>query len=134
MLFGCRMTECMANRAHAARTGFPMQHRYQGAVSVGGHVPAEQAPPQSQRVGLSHTIVANNSLSWTPVGVTVAEFSRKTFIVGNTFEGVEQPLLDWGLRTFFLGNSRRRLDPQGHRQEPLADVRSERELRAGDSR
>ena len=39
MLFGCRMTECMANQAHAARTGFPMQRPYSGAVSVGGHVP-----------------------------------------------------------------------------------------------
>ena len=28
MLFGCRMTECMANQAHAARTGFAMQHSY----------------------------------------------------------------------------------------------------------
>ena len=129
MLFACRMTECMANRAHAARTGFPMQRDYSGAVSVGGHVPRESAAPQSEYVGLSHTIVANNSLSWTPVGVTVSQFARKTFVVGNTFEGVEQPLLDWGLRTFFLGNTRQLLDPQGHRQKPLADVRSEREAR-----
>jgi hypothetical protein len=134
ILFGCRMTECMANRAHAARTGFAMQHPYSGAVSVGGHVPRELAEPQSERVGPSHTIVANNSLSWTPVGVTVGQFARKTFVVGNTFEGVEQPLLDWGLRTFFLGNTRQRLDPQGHRQEPLADVRGERELRTGGNR
>ena len=131
MLFGCRMTECMANQAHAARTGFAMQRPYSGAVSVGGHVPRELASPQSERVGLEHTIVANNSLSWTPVGVTVGQYARKTFVVGNTFEGVEQPLLDWGLRTFFLNNTRLRLDQQGHTQEPLADVRSEREVRAG---
>ena len=128
VLFGCRMTECMANQAHAVRTGFAVQRAYSGAVSVGGHVPRDLAAPQAERVGLSHTIVANNSLSWTPVGVTVGQFARKTFIVGNTFEGVEQPLLDWGMRTFFLGNARQRLDPQGRRQEPLADVRSEREL------
>jgi hypothetical protein len=98
---------------------------------VGGHVPRELASPQSDRVGLQHTIVADNSLSWTPVGVTVGQYARKTFVVGNTFEGVEQPLLDWGLRTFFLNNTRQRLNEQGHTQEPLADVRSEREVRAG---
>ncbi len=43
MLFGNRMTECMANRAHAARTGFALQHAYSGAVSVGGHVPRDLA-------------------------------------------------------------------------------------------
>jgi hypothetical protein len=134
MLFGNRMTECMANRAHAARTGFALQHAYSGAVSVGGHVPRGAAAPQSDRVGLSHTIVASNSLSWTPVGVTVGQFARKTFVVSNTFEGVEQPLLDWGLRTFFLGNTRQRLDPQGHLQEPLAEVRSEREVKASGDR
>jgi hypothetical protein len=131
MLFGNRMTECQANRAHAARTGFGLQHAYSGAVSVGGHVPRDATAPQSERAGLSHTIVANNSLSWTPVGVTVGQFARKTFVVSNTFEGVEQPLLDWGLRTFFLSNTRRHLAAQGHRQEPLADVRGERDLPAG---
>ncbi len=77
-----RMTECMANRAHAARTGSAMQRPYSGAVGVGGHVPRELASPQSERVGLSHTIVANNSLNWTPVGVTVGQFARKTFVTG----------------------------------------------------
>jgi hypothetical protein len=128
MLFGNRMTDCQANRAHAARTGFGNQHAYSGAVAVGGHVPRDLTAPQSARVGLSHTVVASNAVSWTPVGVTVGQFARKTFVVGNTFEGVQQPLLDWGLRTFFLGNGRRRLDAQGHRQEPLTDMRSEREV------
>lgn len=133
MLFGNRMTECQANRAHAARTGFALQRAYSGAVSVGGHVPRDMKTPQADRVGPSHTIVAQNSLSWTPVGVTVGQFARKTFVVNNTFEGVEQPLLDWGLRTFFLSNTRQQLDLQGHRQEPLDDVRGQRELRAGGS-
>ena len=98
---------------------------------MGGHVPRDLASPQADRAGLSHTVVAQNSLSWTPVGVTVGQFARKTFVVNNTFEGVEQPLLDWGLRTFFLSNTRLRLDPQGHRPEPLLDVRTERDLRPG---
>ena len=131
MLFGNRMTECMANRAHAAGPASPLQHPYSGAVSVGGHVPRNWRHRRRNEPGLSHTIVANNSLSWTPVGVTVGQFARKTFVVSNTFEGVEQPLLDWGLRTFFLSNTRLRLDPQGHRPEPLPDVRTERELRPG---
>ena len=58
----------------------PLQWR----VSVGGHVPRELVEPQSERVGPSHTIVANNSLSWTPVGVTVGQFAQKTFVVGNS--------------------------------------------------
>ena len=41
------------------------------------------------------------------MGVTVGQYARKTFVVGNTFEGVDQPLLDWGLRTFFLNNTHR---------------------------
>lgn len=65
------------------------------------------------------------------MGITVGQYARKTCLFGNTFEGVDQPLLDWGLRTFFLNNTRLRLDQQGHAQEPLPHVRSEREVRAG---
>ena len=86
---GCRQSET-ENRAHAARTGFALQHAYSGGVSVGGHVPRDVTRPAA-RVGLSHTIVANNSISWTPVGVTVSPFARKSVLYGNTFEGVDQP-------------------------------------------
>jgi hypothetical protein len=118
MLFGNRLTDCAANRAHAARTGFALQHAYSGGVSVGGHVPRDVTRPAA-RVGLSHTIVANNSISWTPVGVTVSPFARKTILYGNTFEGVDRPLLDWGQGTLFRENKRRRLDQQGAILEPL---------------
>ncbi len=60
-------------------------------------------------------------LGFTPVGVTISDFARKTFVLDNLFDHVDKPLLDWGGRTISQGNKVRHFDQQGERTEKLPD-------------
>ena len=77
--------------------------------------------PRTNRVALSHTIVADNSISHTPRGISVSDPARKTFLLRNEFEEVKSPILDWGVSTSQEGNRMITIDERGDHTEPLPD-------------
>jgi hypothetical protein len=60
----------------------------------------------------------------------VADTARKSFLLGNEFEKVDQPILDWGARTLQRGNSAYSVDLKGEHRTPLPDAAGEREMKA----
>jgi hypothetical protein len=50
--------------------------------------------------------------------------------LGNEFEKVDQPILDWGARTLQRGNSAYSVDLKGEHRTPLPDAAGEREMKA----
>ena len=51
--------------------------------------------------------------SHTPRGISVSDTAHKTFLIGNEFEAVERPVLNWGSATVEQANRTYTLDEQG---------------------
>ena len=73
------------------------------------------------RAGLSHSIIENNFLTFTNIGVSVSDFARKTFLLGNVFQGVDQPILDWGAGTVVRDNKQFAVTDKGEAYTPIPD-------------
>ncbi|HUU22420.1 MAG TPA: glycosyl hydrolase family 28-related protein, partial [Phycisphaerae bacterium] len=116
---------------HAYRTGFDRSALATGGIVVGNtsrgshyhrssrrHRSSRHRHHPPGRVAASHTILADNQVSFTPVGVLVAETVRKTFLLDNIFQEVPRPLLDWGADTVARDNVRFTVGDEGLRVEP----------------
>ena len=112
---------------HMAGHGKDIAVHATGGVKVGG-LPRAGRPIRNDKLAAGHTIIAHNFFADTPLGVAVGPAARKTLILGNTFERVDTPMLDWGARTRFLNNTRWVLDANGQRDVPLENVTSSREM------
>jgi hypothetical protein len=129
-IFGTLIVRNKVRQPHATRTTFAWNFHTDGGILVGnrsgrdGYIPADPnapAKPETRRVAVSHTLVTDNQVSYTGRGISVSDTARKTFLLGNELERVEQPILDWGLRTRHRGNRVYQLDEQGERSTPLPD-------------
>jgi prepilin-type processing-associated H-X9-DG protein len=117
--FGNFVVQNRIRQPHTYRTGFEANPHSTAGISIGGG---------SGRAGTSHTIVKENFLASTYTGINVDGEARKTFLLRNEFDHVEQPIADRGARTVIQGNS-----VAGSRNEAppsLADRRTERDLPA----
>ena len=116
-------------QAHMHRTGFTRQETALGAILVGnasgshGWHPkgTDMTKPQDERVALSHSIVEDNFLTFTNVGISVSDFARKTFLMNNVFQGVDRPILDWGAGTVVRNNKRFTVTDKGETYTPIPD-------------
>lgn len=118
--FGNFMTGNRIRQPHASRTGFHHHvPRATPGISISGG---------SGRAGTSHTILAENFFGSTYTGISVNPMARKTLVLSNEFDHVDQPIDDRGLRTIVKGN--RLTGARGSRGEAIADKRSERDLPA----
>jgi prepilin-type processing-associated H-X9-DG protein len=116
--FGTFMVGNRIRQPHTCRTGFHHQvPRATPGISVSGG---------SSRAGTSHTIVSDNFFGSTYTGIRINPMARKTMLLRNEFDHVDEPIVDQGLRTIVRGN--RLTDPDGSRGEPIPDMRSERDL------
>ena len=95
------------------RTGFEHTPHIDGAIWIGNRSGPDMTHRATNQVALSHTIVAGNSISHTPRGISVSDTAHKTFLIGNEFEAVEHPVLNWGSGTVEQGNRTYTLDEQG---------------------
>ena len=126
--FGNYIVRNKVRQPHMARTGFEHNPRNQGGILVANRQHEDMSKPQDQRVAASHTIVAGNYLSYTDVGIVISDLARKTFILGNEFQNVDKPILDWGARTILSGNHKYWLDEKGGHNEPIPDSNGPREI------
>jgi len=110
-------------QSHMVRTGFELTPHIDGGIWIGNRSSPDMTQPRTNRVALSHTIVADNSISHTPRGISVSDTARKTFLLRNEFEEVKSPVLDWGVSTLQQGNRIITIDERGDHTEPLADRR-----------
>ena len=108
------------------RTGFEVTPHIDGGIWVGNRSERDMTQPRTNRVALSHTIVADNSISHTPRGLSVSDTARKTFLLRNEFEQVDMPILDWGRDTLQQGNIMRILDQDGERTTPVPTLGTKR--------
>jgi hypothetical protein len=67
-------------------------------------------------------------LTFTPVGIQISDFARKTFVLTNEFQEVPTPVRDWGARTILRFNRIFRVDDAGEWLEVIPDVVTEREM------
>lgn len=111
---------------HRVRTGFELTPRIDAGIWVGNRSGRDMTKPDTNPVALSHTIIADNSISHTPRGISVADTARKTFLLRNEFEQVDMPILDWGGDTVRQGNVIRMLDQDGERTVPVPTARERR--------
>ena len=102
---------------HTYRTGFNWSkpHVTAGISVIGG----------SDRAGTSHTIVWDNFLASTYAGIAVDETARKTFILHNEFDHVEEPIDDRGACTVI--NENWLTGPRGSRGDSIPNVRSQQD-------
>ena len=116
--FGNIMVGNRIRQPHTCRTGFHHHvPRATPGISISGG---------SGRAGTSHTIVSDNFFSSTYTGIRVNPMARKTMILRNEFDHVDEPIDDRGVRTIVIEN--RLTGPRGARGEPIPDVRSERDI------
>ncbi len=120
-MFGNYVVRNKIRQPHEAHTGFDHNPRATGGVIVGGRLRSAKKDQPSPRVGAAYTIVASNYLSSTPLGLLITDVVRKTFVLGNEFQDVAQPLLDFGSQTFIKGNTIYSLDKDGEHVKPLAE-------------
>jgi len=116
--FGNFVVRSRIREPHAYRTGFDVNPRADAGINVGGG---------SGRAGTSHTIVADNFLASTYTGISVADTARKTFLLHNEFDHVDNPIADRGARTVSQGN---RVAGRSDSSGKLTDGRSDRDLPA----
>lgn len=103
-LFGTYIAKNKIRQPYMRRTGFNTVEHSQGGITIGGG---------SGKVGTSHTILSGNSISFNNVGINVSEWVRKTFILGNEFQEVDLPILDFGSHTIINGNKVYSIDESG---------------------
>jgi len=107
---------------HSYRTGFNfVRPQAEAGISVGGG---------AGRAGTSHTVVADNFLASTYSGISVSGTARKTFLLRNEFDHVDEPINDRGARTVLQGNKRSGRGQTDAADATLADARSDRDLPA----
>jgi len=112
---------------HMRRTGFEHHQLARGGVVVGrGGRRGEDAGPVT-RVGLSHNIIADNQVSWTDAGIIVGPQARKTFVLNNIFQRVDDPILDRGAKTVIRGNQIFAPEREG-RVQAIPDSVGDREI------
>jgi len=122
----------IAAHLHSSGWAHTAGARSRAAIEVGldtamhGAIPGAGAgeskmPENNTLVALTHSIIAGNYVAQTPNGVRVANTARKTIIVGNEFQNVDRPVLDFGRRTVERGNTRFLSDDQGERIEKIPD-------------
>jgi len=100
--------------SHMARTGFAVTPHIDAGIWIGTR---SQRP--TNQISLSHIVVAGNSIASTPRGISVADSAWKTFILGNKFDEVAIPILDFGRGTMQQDNTLYRLDEKGERIAPV---------------
>lgn len=127
---------------HMHRTGFTAPERSLAGILVGNPSGMEKHPGagrpestdmqplESRRVAISHSIVANNHITFTPTGIQISDFARKTFILNNEFQEVPTPVRDWGARTFLHSNKNFQVDDKGERREAIPDEATKRDVDA----
>ncbi|HYG34024.1 MAG TPA: hypothetical protein VEC99_04530, partial [Clostridia bacterium] len=118
--FGNFVVKNRIREPHTYRTGFDMNPHSTAGISVGGG---------DGRAGTSHTIVADNFLASTYTGISVDDKARKTFLLRNEFDHVDECINDRGLRTVSLGNRKTSAHKQQNQSDAtLVDGRSDRDL------
>ena len=89
----------------------PHEHimpRSKGGVVVGGNA--------------RYSVVAENFISFSNIGISVPKAARKTFLIENEFQQIDRPIVDRGLRTRQQGNKVFEYDAQkGEHHEKLPD-------------
>jgi hypothetical protein len=128
-MFGNLIVRNKVRQPHATRTTFDLNFHTDGGILVGNRSGRDMTRPEDRRVAVSHTIVQGNQVSYTGQGIAVADTARTSFLLGNEFEKVDQPILDWGARTLQRGNNVYSLDLKGEHQTALPDAASEREMK-----
>jgi hypothetical protein len=81
-------------------------------------------------VGLSHTIIDGNFISFTHNGVAISDYARKTILTNNQFQEVGREILDWGARTIGRSNKAVTVAEEGEITAGLDDLNGQRELAA----
>jgi hypothetical protein len=109
-LFGNYVSRNRIRQPYMRRTGFNTVERSQGGIIVGGG---------SEKIGTSHTILSDNFISFNNVGINVSEWVRKTFILGNEFQQVDSPILNFGSQTVIQGNKVYFIDTSGEGTTPI---------------
>jgi hypothetical protein len=125
-VIGCTFRDSLPN--HNGFTGSasaPIRPGLQGAILFArdrsGDDGRAQAPADPLICG-AYAFIEKNSFSASSVGVAIFENSDRTFVTGNSFWDVEQPLLDLGTGTRFWDNYRQRFDQEGRHYEPLPEI------------
>jgi len=117
--FGNYVVRNRIREPHTYRTGFDVNPHSSSGITVGGG---------QGRAGTSHTIVADNFIASTYSGINVSGTARKTFLLRNEFDHVDESINDRGARTVLQGNQRSERGQKDPAGEALADARGDRDL------
>jgi prepilin-type processing-associated H-X9-DG protein len=129
-MFGNYINRNKIRQPHMSRTGFEGSFEFQGGILVGNRSSRDMTQPQSVRIALDHTIVSGNFFGFTENGILVSVYARKTFVLNNEFQKVENPVFDWGAQTRFSGNNVYSVDATGEHSTLLRIPDSQREMAA----
>jgi prepilin-type processing-associated H-X9-DG protein len=111
------------------RTGFAGSSAVRdGGIVVGNRSGKDMSQPQEARLGLSHTIIDGNFISFTHNGVAISDYARKTVLTNNQFQEVDREILDWGARTIGRSNKAATVAEEGEITARLDDLNGQREL------
>ena len=102
---------------HMQRTGFESMVPAVGGVIVGSA--GEKAGRHSDRVTQSHAVICGNQISFTTAGITLLRHVRKTLVLGNYFQQVAHPVLDWSDGAVIQKNRVMEFDQSGWRTGDL---------------
>ncbi len=124
--FANAWVHCKIRQPHMARTGFDRRVVMHGGLQVGNPLFLYESPRRKRqahkhsdrpaptgRTAASHTLLADNLLSFTPVGILIAENARKTFVLDTLFQEVREHVVDLGTDTIIRGSIEFGLEGRG---------------------
>lgn len=114
------------NLAVGNRIRQPHEHRTGNKYSPRSSAAGVMVTGGAGRAGASHTIIQDNLLASTYTGVEIGPMARKTLVLKNQFDHVDDPIEDHGIRTVVKGNVL--VDGRGSSETAIADTSSERDL------
>jgi len=132
-VFGNYVVRNRIRSPHLQKVGHARAPVARGGVVLGGRSPDPRRTRRA-RAGSSHTIIADNFFSFTNVGVRIGPQARKAFVLNNTFQKVDQPVIDSGAQTIGGGNKTVSIDEKGSHTTGLPDIAGPREPDADDRR
>ncbi|WP_372932073.1 H-X9-DG-CTERM domain-containing protein, partial [Mariniphaga sediminis] len=122
-LFGNFVANNKIRYPYMNRTGFT--HKSEGDYGAGIYLSASS---EADKAISSHSIIANNYITYATKGISVPENANKTFLLNNEFNEVRNPINDNGARTICTGNKSEAADQKGRLVANIENYRSKREL------
>jgi prepilin-type processing-associated H-X9-DG protein len=104
------------------------QSVFSAGISITPYVSGTNILPDGDRQMAFYTIISDNLITHSKVGVDITNNVNKTFVMNNKFDEVTTPLKDFGAKTVCINNKNISINQTGTDSLKIVDYKSEKEV------